>query len=86
MLVIEVDGGQHVESVRDDVRTAFLNARGYSVLRFWNNEVSDNLNGCWLAIEACLRGSPSPGWRYSPAALFQPAIGRREGATQARRG
>jgi very-short-patch-repair endonuclease len=81
MLVIEVDGGQHVESVRDDVRTAFLNARGYSVLRFWNNEVGDNLNGCWLAIEACLRGSPSPGWRYSPATLSPEGRGDPTGGT-----
>ena len=39
MLVIEVDGGQHAESAADARRDAWLAQRGYSVLRFWNNEV-----------------------------------------------
>ena len=38
-LVIEVDGGQHAESVADEQRSAFLRRSGYRVLRFWNNEV-----------------------------------------------
>jgi very-short-patch-repair endonuclease len=43
MLVIEVDGGQHMENQGlDAVRTASLNAAGFRVLRFWNNEVLQN--------------------------------------------
>ncbi|MBN9077047.1 MAG: endonuclease domain-containing protein [Rhizobiales bacterium] len=38
-LVIEVDGSQHAESAGDFTRTAWLNDQGYSVLRFWNDEV-----------------------------------------------
>ena len=39
-LIIELDGGQHSEQIEyDEQRTAFLNAQGYWVLRFWNNEV-----------------------------------------------
>src|SRR5215472_4254340 len=39
-IVIELDGGQHFDdSVRDERRTAWLEERGYRVLRFWNNEV-----------------------------------------------
>ena len=39
-LIIELDGGQHSEQIEYDERwTAFLNAQGYRVLRFWNNEV-----------------------------------------------
>lgn len=39
-LVIEVDGGQHLEQEEyDDERTRFLESRGYKVLRFWNDEV-----------------------------------------------
>jgi very-short-patch-repair endonuclease len=39
-LIIELDGGQHVESMAADrVRTAFLEQHGYRVLRFWDNEV-----------------------------------------------
>ncbi len=38
-LIIELDGGQHSEQIEyDERRTAFLNAQGYRVLRFWNNE------------------------------------------------
>ncbi len=39
-LIIELDGGQHLENqVYDTERTAWLNSRGFKVLRFWNNEV-----------------------------------------------
>src|SRR3954465_11451881 len=39
-LIIEIDGGQHVEQAAyDEKRTAFLAAQGYRVIRFWNNEV-----------------------------------------------
>lgn len=39
-LVIEIDGGQHVDSqMRDAARTAFLEAQGYRVVRFWNDDV-----------------------------------------------
>ena len=42
LLGVELDGGQHLEAealVRDRERTAFLEARGIQVIRFWNNEV-----------------------------------------------
>lgn len=40
MLIIEVDGGQHMEREPQDVlRSQYLNSLGYKVLRFWNNEV-----------------------------------------------
>jgi len=39
-LVVELDGGQHVEAAAyDENRTRFMEAQGYRVLRFWNNEV-----------------------------------------------
>jgi very-short-patch-repair endonuclease len=41
-LIVEVDGSQHGTDGgkrRDDVRTRWLNAEGYRVLRFWNNDV-----------------------------------------------
>ncbi len=44
-LVIEVDGGQHVEQeAYDEKRTEYLRQKGYRVLRFWNNEVLEHLN------------------------------------------
>lgn len=45
-LAIEVDGGQHNEmQINDDQRTAWLEAQGWKVLRFWNNEVLQNIEG-----------------------------------------
>jgi len=39
-LIVELDGGQHCERQNEDaVRTRYLQARGYRVLRFWNSEV-----------------------------------------------
>lgn len=56
-LVIEVDGSQHAEAAQadhDERRTAFLADRGYRVLRFWNNEVTGNIEGVWDVIAAML--------------------------------
>ena len=61
-LVIEVDGGQHNEESTadiDQVRTDWLEGRGYKVLRFWNNEVLGNLDGVLWKIREAL-GTPSP--------------------------
>ncbi len=44
-LIVEVDGSQHAESAHDTKRDAFLQAQGYHVLRFWNGEIFDNLDG-----------------------------------------
>jgi very-short-patch-repair endonuclease len=45
-LIIEVDGGQHADTVQvDEARTSFLEAQGYRVLRFWNNDVQTNIDG-----------------------------------------
>lgn len=68
-LIIEVDGGQHGESLTDEKRTSYLNAEGYSVLRFWNNEVLDNLEGVLYAVQTVLRGHPSPDLRFAAATL-----------------
>jgi len=44
-LIVELDGGQHFENDKDVQRDNFLKARGYKVLRFWNNEVMRNIEG-----------------------------------------
>ncbi|TDY04009.1 endonuclease domain-containing protein [Thiohalophilus thiocyanatoxydans] len=39
-IIIEIDGGQHVEQEEYDQRRALvLKQKGFTVLRFWNNEV-----------------------------------------------
>ncbi|MEJ5308611.1 MAG: endonuclease domain-containing protein [Anaerolineae bacterium] len=56
-LVVELDGGQHNEVARtayDLERTAWLQAQGLRVIRFWNHEVETNLTGVLDAIaRAC---------------------------------
>src|SRR5262245_26234448 len=50
-LIIELDGGQHATRVTADAeRTAALEARGYLVLRFWNNDVLGNMDGVLQTI------------------------------------
>lgn len=44
-LIVEADGGQHNESTADEKRTAALNMAGWKVLRFWNNDILENLEG-----------------------------------------
>lgn len=68
-LVVEVDGGQHAESLADETRTAQLNAQGYGVLRFWNSEVLENDEGVAFAILSMIEGTPSPDLRFAPATL-----------------
>jgi very-short-patch-repair endonuclease len=44
-LAIELDGGQHAVSPTDANRTRIIEAHGYRVIRFWNNEVLGNMDG-----------------------------------------
>ena len=49
-LAIELDGGQHADSPTDADRTKLIEAHGYTVLRFWNNDVAENIEGVLEAI------------------------------------
>lgn len=49
-LIIEADGSQHSESTTDVTRTAWLETRGWRVLRFWNNDIMTNADGVADAI------------------------------------
>ena len=45
-LIIELDGGQHAQARAEDrERDNLLSGMGFTVLRFWNNEVVENLTG-----------------------------------------
>lgn len=62
-LVVEVDGGQHaVEMSKDDARTEYLNREEYRVLRFWNNQVLQQIDSVLEVISEALAASihPSP--------------------------
>ncbi len=54
-LVIELDGGQHADQAPyDERRTRMLEQAGFRVLRFWNNDVNDNLEGVLETIRTAL--------------------------------
>jgi 2-isopropylmalate synthase len=60
-IVIEVDGGQHADSAVDRRRDNWFGAKGFLVLRFWNNEVLSNLEGVLISILDTLRAhTPHP--------------------------
>jgi very-short-patch-repair endonuclease len=59
-LLIEVDGGQHSETenaTRDGARTRWLEAEGYRVIRFWNNEIIANIDGVMEAVYSAVHGA-----------------------------
>jgi len=69
MLIVELDGGQHSEEA-DAGRTAWLETQGYSMLRFWNNEVAVNFEGVLIVMQAALSE------RSKGKALTQPSPAR----------
>jgi very-short-patch-repair endonuclease len=59
-LIIELDGGQHaVRTDADARRTQVLEAKGYLVLRFWNNDVMRNIDGVVEVIAMTLESHRS---------------------------
>ena len=64
-LVVELDGGHHAEQVETDQRrSALLARRGYRVLRFWDNEVMEDMDAVLERIAAVLSDphlNPLPG-------------------------
>ena len=60
MLIVEADGSQHAESTRDQIRDADLQRRGFSILRFWNNDILSNTDGVLQLILETIERSPSP--------------------------
>jgi very-short-patch-repair endonuclease len=55
-LIIELDGSQHLDQAQYDVeRTRYFESKGYQVLRFWNHQVMNDMNGAMRAIELALK-------------------------------
>jgi very-short-patch-repair endonuclease len=57
-LIVEVDGGQHAgkeEEEKDAARTARLEAHGFKVIRFWNEDVLSGLDGVLTSIADAIR-------------------------------
>ncbi|MBR1753671.1 endonuclease domain-containing protein [bacterium] len=53
-IIIELDGGQHNENINivyDNKRTEFLVSEGFKVVRFWNNEIDENIDGVYERLK-----------------------------------
>jgi very-short-patch-repair endonuclease len=56
-LIIELDGSQHLEQEEYDIeRTRYLESQGYRVIRFWNNQVENEINGVIQKLDEIMRG------------------------------
>ncbi|WP_411969901.1 endonuclease domain-containing protein [Mesorhizobium sp. CA12] len=62
-LIVEIDGSQHAESLRDLERDAALKARGFRVLRFWNDDVLKELDAVCDTIIAYVKDKSLQPWR-----------------------
>ena len=62
-LIVEIDGSQHAESRHDQERDAELKARGFRVLRFWNDDVLKELDAVCDTIIAYVRDESLQPWR-----------------------
>lgn len=49
-LIIEINGGQHNDNHQDDIRDNYIKKRGCKILRFWNNDILENIEGCLSQI------------------------------------
>jgi very-short-patch-repair endonuclease len=58
-LIVEIDGGQHADlGIYDAKRDAWLRDQGFIVLRFWNSDVLQNMDGVLQVIGENLRSTP----------------------------
>jgi len=61
MLIIELDGGQHATQIEYDAkRSSYLNSLGFKVLRFWNNDLLQDIDAVLEFIRIELIKSPLP--------------------------
>ena len=58
-LIVELDGGQHaLQADYDKERDGWVRDQGFAVLRFWNNDVIENINGVTEVIAQNLKSTP----------------------------
>lgn len=61
-IVIEVDGGQHNEKNNidyDNMRSEYLALEGFKVVRFWNNDIDNNIDGVYEKLKEVFEITPS---------------------------
>jgi very-short-patch-repair endonuclease len=59
-LIVEADGSQHLNNPNDKIRDEFFTNQGFHVLRFWNSEIRNNLEGVLTKIQEAIADSNPP--------------------------
>jgi len=62
-LAVEIDGGQHLESENreyDEARSEYLQTQGIDMIRFWNHEVLNNMEGILIKISETITSPHLP--------------------------
>ncbi|MBO6181660.1 UvrD-helicase domain-containing protein [bacterium] len=57
-IIIEIDGSQHIESSSDEYRTFYIENIGYKIVRFYNNEIDNNIEGCIEYLKSIINEQP----------------------------
>ena len=60
-IIIELDGGQHnyeIQEKKDIIRDNFLESQGFTILRFWNNDITENIAGVIAKIKDTISSCP----------------------------
>lgn len=73
-LIVEADGGQHVDSEHDATRDAWLRRQNFTLLRFWNNDILKSTDAVLESIYTAMR-------EVAPSPLPSPPRERGEGAS-----
>ncbi|MDR3642013.1 MAG: DUF559 domain-containing protein [Candidatus Doudnabacteria bacterium] len=58
LVLIELDGGHHFEKVvseKDKAKQQYAQSQGYNVIRFWNSDLDNNLEGVMQEIKKVCR-------------------------------
>jgi very-short-patch-repair endonuclease len=86
-LIVEIDGGQHAQSMRDRIRDGHFAAAGFKTLRFWNNEVIEDADvvahQIQLSAESRVRSQPYT--RGARLIASSPSAGEDSGARERQR-
>jgi DNA polymerase III alpha subunit/very-short-patch-repair endonuclease len=73
-LIIKIDGGQHSENEDDKMRTSYFEAQNFRIMRFWNNEILQNTEGCYELILQELQNITTPHASAAGKALASAAL------------
>ncbi len=76
-LIIEADGCQHLNNPKDALRDDWLRQQGFTLFRFWNNDILQNTDAVLTVIFQAVPPSPQPLSRMGRGVKFEPDKGNK---------